>query len=239
MMDFSKTNQTNNYAYIGFCSSFESTDAGLTYRDYKWSRYKGNDGLNGSNAVQFKLVDFGSYAQVKCQYDSDGHIMFDLDGTLSRYIEVYFNVKVYAINGMDSIAPLSQSEINTIFEVIYRDSNTSWYDAYAHNYIQPDSSGVVTRTLNNETYSQRIKFYELGLYNTHDNIYIDTMKIPVVTDSQATLDVINDVESRITATVQDVSDNLATLNMTATDISTRVSNNTNSISSISQKADNI
>lgn len=235
--DFSKTNTTNNYSYIGFCSNTNESDAGLTYRDYNWSRYKGS---NGQNAVQYKIVDNGSYAQVRVEYDNNNHVVIGSDGLPERHIDIYFNVNIYKIDGNTSISPMSQTEIATnSFEIIYRDNNTSWHNAYASNYIQPDSNGVMSLTLSNQRYSSTIKYYQLGLYNTTTDKYIDTLKVPLLAESQATFDVINDVESRITATVTGVANDVATLSLRADGIDTRVTNNTNSISTISQKADNI
>lgn len=234
--DFSKTNVTNDYSYIGFCSNTNESDAGLTYRDYKWSKYKGS---NGQNAVQYKIVDNGSYAQVRVEYDNNNHVVIGSDGLPERHIDIYFNVNIYKIDGNTSISPMSQTEVNNSFEIIYRDNNTTWHDAYAHNYIQPDSNGVMSLTLSNQRYSSTIKYYQLGLYNTTTDKYIDTLKVPLLAESQATFDVINDVESRITATVTGVANDVATLSLRADGIDTRVTNNTNSISTISQKADNI
>lgn len=52
-VDFSKTNITGNYLYIGLCSNFKADDADLEYTDYEWSRLKGDSITILSTVIEY------------------------------------------------------------------------------------------------------------------------------------------------------------------------------------------
>lgn len=61
--DFTKNNNGGDYLYIGFKSDFNESDATLTYKDYKWSKLKGDQGVSvniTSKSVTYQVSNSGT-----------------------------------------------------------------------------------------------------------------------------------------------------------------------------------
>jgi len=54
-VDFTKTNTSGDYLYIGLCSNFKVSDEDLTYTDYSWSRLKGDSVDIASTAIDYAV----------------------------------------------------------------------------------------------------------------------------------------------------------------------------------------
>lgn len=60
--DFTKSNTSGDYLYIGLCSNFKVDDADLTYKDYTWSRLKGDSVKVVTTSVEYAVSNQGTDA---------------------------------------------------------------------------------------------------------------------------------------------------------------------------------
>lgn len=60
--DFTKSNTNGDYLYIGLCSNFKVDDADLTYKDYTWSRLKGDSVKVVTTSVEYAVSNQGTDA---------------------------------------------------------------------------------------------------------------------------------------------------------------------------------
>lgn len=61
-VDFTKSNTSGDYLYIGLCSNFKVDDADLTYKDYTWSRLKGDSVKVVTTSVEYAVSNQGTTA---------------------------------------------------------------------------------------------------------------------------------------------------------------------------------
>jgi hypothetical protein len=54
-VDFTKSNTSGDYLYIGLCSNFKVDDTDLTYSDYSWSRLKGDSVKVVTTSVEYAV----------------------------------------------------------------------------------------------------------------------------------------------------------------------------------------
>lgn len=60
--DFTKSNTSGDYLYIGLCSNFKVDDSDLTYKDYTWSRLKGDSVKVVTTSVEYAVSNQGADA---------------------------------------------------------------------------------------------------------------------------------------------------------------------------------
>lgn len=61
-VDFTKSNTSGDYLYIGLCSNFKVDDSDLTYKDYTWSRLKGDSVKVVTTSVEYAVSNQGTTA---------------------------------------------------------------------------------------------------------------------------------------------------------------------------------
>lgn len=61
-VDFTKSNSSGDYLYIGLCSNFKVDDTDLTYKDYTWSRLKGDSVKVVTTSVEYAVSNQGTEA---------------------------------------------------------------------------------------------------------------------------------------------------------------------------------
>lgn len=61
-VDFTKSNTSGDYLYIGLCSNFKVDDTDLTYSDYSWSRLKGDSVKVVTTSVEYAVSNQGTDA---------------------------------------------------------------------------------------------------------------------------------------------------------------------------------
>lgn len=61
-VDFTKSNTSGDYLYIGLCSNFKVSDEDLTYSNYTWSRLKGDSVKVVTTSVEYAVSNQGTTA---------------------------------------------------------------------------------------------------------------------------------------------------------------------------------
>ena len=61
-VDFTKSNTSGDYLYIGLCSNFKVSDEDLTYSDYIWTRLKGDSVKVVTTSVEYAVSNQGTTA---------------------------------------------------------------------------------------------------------------------------------------------------------------------------------
>lgn len=252
--DFSKTNTTNNYSYIGFCSNFNEIDAGLTYRDYKWSKYKGN---NGQNAIQYKLLDNNSYAKIDVTYDANEHVIFDSDGYPVRQLKAHLDLSVLKVDGYNaSVYDDNTTMLQDDISCYYRYDNTgNWYIANYNGstsgdkfYVTDNGRFVLNETLDTYNHTVLNVVLTMSTIGSTNVEILDELVIPIVAEQKATFDVIQGKDAAIRATLsgyatssdlQTVSNKYTTLNATVDGIQSTVENHTSYIGQITSNVSSL
>lgn len=105
-VDFTKNNTSGNYLFIGLCSNFKLDDADLTYKDYTWSRLKGESVKVAATATEYNVSNQGTTAPTTgwqstipyvppANYLWTKHSIYYTDGT----VDVSYTAVRYGANG--------------------------------------------------------------------------------------------------------------------------------------------
>lgn len=212
-LDFTKTPNGQEYAYIGLCSNNTQSDASLIYSDYEWSLTKGADGADGEfyklvPIVEKAIVDKNSTLGVQLQYQI-AHVSGDSVTNVTASTNGYwirFKTDNSVTNYNLSTGTTTPSYTNTQFVTNYHKQVSK--PVYLTVYLVYGANAVVK----------------------------DQKTVSVIFSPSATLEVTDEINATVqnhSETLSSHTTSIANLNVSYDSISSTVESNTQEIDSLS------
>lgn len=183
--DFTKTNNGGDYLYIGMKSDFNESDDTLTYKDYKWSRLKGNTGTSvtiTSKSVTYQVSDSGTTVPTgtwKTTVPSTSAGQYLWTKTYVKYSDgtetTSYSVSYFSTNGNDA----EYYTISPVIEKAIVDKNGTLGVQFQYNIIHVKGNSTETVTASKSGYWVRVKpdnsstYYDCSV-NTTSPTYTNT-----------------------------------------------------------------
>lgn len=209
-IDFTKTNTTGNYLYIGFCSNYNSDDTNLTYTDYTWSRLKGD---TGEASDIYTLVPVTENVNVNTDGVCSVSLAYNIikqDGNSYTMVQATDNLYVHFYPYYQQTIQIRPTQL----------SRNTVRPAYSNNSYQRDWS----------TASDKLEYLEVDLVIPPATQYgvekiIDKRIVYVKYAASAELEITNSIKATVQGNYEELSGDITTIN--------------NSISTIEQNYDSI
>lgn len=190
--NFTKTNTTGNYLYIGFCTNHTESDSNLTYTDYTWSR------LRGTDALQYVLVPTGKKA-------------FVTKNKTIQFSASYYIAEIYGTSY--TILDRQELEDDYNFDVQYKINTANNWTSLGQ---QPEEDGEWHGGQTYSNYTTSHTGINIRLYDNDSQEVLATDYIPITIQASAVFEITDEIKSTVednSTAINDLSQDLENISV--------------------------